>query len=92
MSFIAAKLLSQLILFVLLLLPWRRLGVFLGLPIHDYRYYNPYDRTCKRCRQTENEYTTDISNPKLGWWEEMHPGYVGHKCSGPDALERKEPA
>lgn len=85
MTFVAAQLLAKLLPIILHFLPWRRILVMAGLPIHDYRYRNPSCRTCARCKKHQNEYTYDIR--ERGWWEDMHPGHPGHKCSGKDAIE-----
>ena len=61
----------------------RNIAWFLRLPVHVYRYRNPFDRTCIHCGYKENMFET------IGGchWEEMDSGHVGHRCSQKDAKE-----
>lgn len=91
MSLALGKLLVLILQVIIAVIPWRRIAAWMGLPVHDYRYRNPYDRTCRNCRRTENEYCWDMSEfySRNAWWEVMHPGYRGHRCSEKDAYENK---
>lgn len=92
MSLALGKLLVVLLQLIIALIPWRTIAVKIGLPMHDYRYRNPYDRTCTKCGQHEQSFCWDMADfhrPGASWWEEMHPGYRGSRCSGSGAYEEK---
>lgn len=90
MSLVALKVLIQMLVYVCILLPWRRLLSKLGFPVHDFRYRNPYNRTCTKCSQHQNYYCWAWNWGKTndhGWWEIMDHGRPGHNCSDKDAKE-----
>lgn len=90
MSLALGKLLVLILQVIISVIPWRRIAAWMGLPVHDYRYRNPYDRTCRNCRRSQNEYMWSWQSWRdRGWWEVMHPGYRGHRCSEKDAYENK---
>lgn len=69
---------------IVLLVYWRTVLRALGLPVHQYRYRNRFNRKCVSCDQHEMMYHT-ISGAE---WEEMHPGHTGHQCSSRRAVDK----
>lgn len=54
------------------------------LPMHQWKYRNPYNRTCQVCGRHEVRHRWAGDAHRLGWWEVFDNGDINKHKKGDD--------